>query len=100
MNLRDDFRTARRLSGKEWRLLVEAGGLLVIARLAVWFAPFRELATRLGCGAVGRRALHDVGGWHHVLLGRRPGREEDSAGSLIAFRSKANIPLTGELPVL
>jgi hypothetical protein len=48
MSLRNDFRTARRTSGKEWRLLVEAGGLLVAARLAVWLVPFRRLAAHLG----------------------------------------------------
>ena len=37
-----------RLSWKEWRLLAEAGGLLVVARLAVWFIPFRHLAKGLG----------------------------------------------------
>lgn len=48
MNLRDDFRTARRLSGHEWRLLIEAGALLLLARLAVWLAPFRRVAAYLG----------------------------------------------------
>lgn len=48
MNLREDFRTARGLNGHEWRLLVEAGVSLVVARLAVWFVPFRRVATRLG----------------------------------------------------
>jgi hypothetical protein len=48
MNLRDDLRTARGLKGQEWRLLVEAGALLVVARLAVWFVPFRRVAARLG----------------------------------------------------
>ena len=48
MNLRDDFHTARRLNGQQWWLLVEAGILLVVARLAVWFAPFRRVAARLG----------------------------------------------------
>lgn len=48
MSRRNDTRTARRLSGKEWRLLLEAGGVLVIARLAVWLVPFRRLASRLG----------------------------------------------------
>ena len=48
MNLREDLRTARQTSGKQWRLLVEAGTLLVVARLAVWFVPFRRLASHLG----------------------------------------------------
>ena len=48
MNLRSDLRTARRTSGKEWQLLAEAAGLLAVARLAVWFVPFRRLANHLG----------------------------------------------------
>ena len=48
MNLREYFNAARRLSRHQWRLLVEAGTLLVLARLAVWFVPFRRLATHLG----------------------------------------------------
>lgn len=48
MKLRDDLKTARGLNGRQWRLLVEAGILLVIARLAVWFVPFRRVAARLG----------------------------------------------------
>jgi hypothetical protein len=36
------------LSWKEWRLVVEAGGCLLAARLAVWFIPFRHLAKGLG----------------------------------------------------
>ena len=48
MNLRDDFHTARELNRRQWRLLFEAGILLVIARLAVWFVPFRRVASRLG----------------------------------------------------
>ncbi len=38
----------RRLRWPEWRLLAEATGYLVAARLAVWFVPFRRLATGLG----------------------------------------------------
>jgi hypothetical protein len=49
MNLRSDFRTARRTSGREWRLLVEAGVLLGVARLAVWFVPFRRLPWMSQC---------------------------------------------------
>ena len=48
MSLLDDLRTARRTSAKEWRLLAEAAGFLVVARLAVWVVPFRTLACRLG----------------------------------------------------
>lgn len=48
MNLLSDLRTARRTSAKQWRLLVEAAGVLVASRLAVWFVPFRSLASRLG----------------------------------------------------
>lgn len=36
------------LSWREWRILVEAGGWLVAARLMVWFMPFRRLAKGLG----------------------------------------------------
>jgi hypothetical protein len=36
------------LNWAEWRLLFEAGALLVAARLAVWFVPFRRLAKGLG----------------------------------------------------
>lgn len=36
------------LSWREWRVLVEAGGWLAAARLAVWFMPFRRLAKGLG----------------------------------------------------
>jgi hypothetical protein len=36
------------LSWVEWRLLAEAGVLLVVVRLALWFVPFRRLAARFG----------------------------------------------------
>ena len=54
MNLRSDLRKARQTSPKEWRLLFEAGVLLVVARLAVWFVPFRRLAAHLGDEKVDR----------------------------------------------
>lgn len=85
MNLRSDFRTARRTSGKEWRLLAEAGGLLVVARLAVWFVPFRRLATHLGdemaespaADTEAQRAAAAPIGWAVRTLGRRlPGMSQ------------------------
>ena len=48
MQLRNDFRSVRRLTGQQCRLLIEAGGLLVVARLGVWLVPFRRLAAHLG----------------------------------------------------
>jgi hypothetical protein len=48
MRLRRTFATLWHLSGSEWRILAEAGGWLVAARLAVWFIPFKRLATGLG----------------------------------------------------
>lgn len=48
MRLRADLKTARSLGWPEWRLLAEAVTSLVVARLAVWFVPFRRLAARLG----------------------------------------------------
>jgi hypothetical protein len=36
------------LSWAEWRLLAEAGVCLVVVRLALWFVPFRWLASRFG----------------------------------------------------
>lgn len=79
MNLRSDLRTARRLSGREWRLLAEAGGLLVVARLAVWFVPFRRLASHLGdemaespaSDSEAQRAVTAPIGWAIRTLGRR-----------------------------
>jgi hypothetical protein len=79
MNLRSDLRTARRTSGKQWRLLAEAGGLLVVARLVVWFVPFRSLATRLGeemaespaADTEAQRAAALPIGWAVRTLGRR-----------------------------
>jgi hypothetical protein len=79
MNLRSDLRTARRTSGKQWRLLAEAGGLLVVARLVVWFVPFRSLATRLGeemaespaVDTEEQRAAALPIGWAVRTLGRR-----------------------------
>jgi hypothetical protein len=79
MNLRSDFRTARRTSAKQWRLLTEAAGLLVVARLAVWFVPFRSLATRLGdkmaespaADTEAQRAAAAPIGWAVRTLGRR-----------------------------
>ena len=79
MNLRSDLRTARRTSGKEWQLLAEAGGLLVVARLAVWFVPFRRLATLLGdemaespaADTEEQRAAAIPIGWAVRTLGRR-----------------------------
>jgi hypothetical protein len=79
MNLRNDFRTARRTSAKEWRLLVEAAVLLGVARLAVWFVPFRRLAAHLGdemveSPAVDTEELRAAAlpiGWAVRTLGRR-----------------------------
>ena len=79
MNLRNDFRTARRLSGQQWRLLIEAGGFLVAAQLAVWFVPFRRLAAHLGdemaespaADTAAQRAAAAPIGWAVRTLGRR-----------------------------
>jgi hypothetical protein len=79
MNLRSDFRTARQTSAKEWQLLAEAGVLLGIARLAVWFVPFRRLAAHLGDEMVEsppvdteeQRAAALPIGWAVRTLGRR-----------------------------
>lgn len=79
MNLRNDLETARRTTREEWRLLVEAGGLLVLARLAVWFVPFRRLAARLGKAMAEspeavteeQRAAAAPIGWAVRTLGRR-----------------------------
>ncbi len=79
MNLRSDFRTARQTSRDEWRLLVEAGGLIVVARLAVWFVPFRRLAAKLGDAMAEspeavideQRAAAASIGWAVRTLGRR-----------------------------
>jgi len=67
------------LSGPEWRLLAEAGGWLVAARLAVWFVPFRRLAAGLGDKMVEspaaenevQRATVAPIGWAVQGLGRR-----------------------------
>ncbi len=48
MRLRRTLTAVWRLSGPEWRLLAEATGYLVAARLAVWIVPFRRLAAGLG----------------------------------------------------
>ncbi len=48
MRPRRFFTAVWRLSGSQWRLLAEAGGCLVVARLGVWFMLFRRLASGLG----------------------------------------------------
>ena len=63
----------------EWRLLIEAGVLLGVARLAVWFVPFRRLAAHLGDEMVESPAVDTEGlraaalpiGWAVRTLGRR-----------------------------
>ena len=79
MNLRSDFRTARQTSAKEWQLLAEAGAMLGVARLAVWFVPFRRLAAHLGDERVESPAVDTEEqrmaalpiGWAVRTLGRR-----------------------------
>jgi hypothetical protein len=48
MRLRRIVREISCWSWPEWRLVIEAGGYLVAARVAVWFVPFRRLASDLG----------------------------------------------------
>jgi hypothetical protein len=48
MAVRRTLKVLYHLSSAEWRLLVEAGVLLVAVRLALWFVPFRRLAGRFG----------------------------------------------------
>ena len=79
MRLRRTFKAVWRLSWREWRLLAEAGGCLVAARLAVWFVSFRRLATGLGdkmaeSPAEDTEAQRDRAaliGWAVEALGRR-----------------------------
>jgi hypothetical protein len=79
MRLRRTFTKARRLSWREWRLLADAGGCLVAARLAVWFVPFRRLANGLGDKMAesptedteAQRATAARIGWAVRALGRR-----------------------------
>lgn len=67
------------LSWAKWRLLFEAGALLVAARLAVWFVPFRRLAKGLGKTMVEspvaeteiQRSLATPIGWSVCELGKR-----------------------------
>ncbi len=79
MRRRRIFTAAWRLSWREWRLLAEAGACLVAARLAVWFVPFRRLATGLGDEMAespvevteAQRATVAPIGWAIRRLGRR-----------------------------
>ncbi len=79
MRLRRTFTVAWHLSWLEWRLLAEAGGCLVAARLAVWFVPFRRLAIGLGDKMAespaedteAQRASAALIGWAVPALGRR-----------------------------
>ena len=48
MSARKTLKALWHLSWEEWRLLAEAGVFLVAVRLALWFVPFRRLATRFG----------------------------------------------------
>jgi hypothetical protein len=48
MAARNTLKALWHLSWPEWRLLVEAGLCLVVVRLALWFVPFRRLASRFG----------------------------------------------------
>ena len=79
MRLRRTFTAAWRLGWQDWRLLAEAGGCLVAARLAVWFVPFRRIANRLGDKMAespaedteAQRAAAARIGWAVRALGRR-----------------------------
>ncbi len=79
MRLRRTFKAVRRTTWPQWRLLAEAGGWLVIARLVVWFVPFRRLATRLGdemaespaADTEAQRAAAAPIGWAVRALGQR-----------------------------
>lgn len=79
MRHRRTLTAAWRLSWRQWRLLAEAGGCLVAARLAVWFVPFRRLATGLGDKMAespaedieAQRAAAARIGWAVRALGRR-----------------------------
>lgn len=79
MRLRRTFTKAWHLGWQDWRLLAEAAGCLVAARLAVWFVPFRRLATGLGDKMVEspaedtepQRATATRIGWAVRALGRR-----------------------------
>jgi len=79
MRLRRTLTTVWRLSGPEWRVLVEGTGYLVAARLAVWIVPFRRLAAGLGdemaeSSAEGTEAQQTAVapvGWAVRELGRR-----------------------------
>jgi len=74
-----------RLAVSEWRILAEACACLVAARVAVWFVPFRRLASGLGDkmsvspseDIETHRATSDSIGWAVRALGRRlPGMRQ------------------------
>ena len=48
MTLRKTLAEVRSWAWPEWRLVAEAGAGLGVARVAVWFVPFRRLASGLG----------------------------------------------------
>jgi hypothetical protein len=79
MGRRKTFIVLWHLSWAEWRILFEAGAMLVAARLVVWFVPFRRLAKGLGKTMVEspvaeteiQRSLATPIGWAVRELGRR-----------------------------
>ena len=79
MAVRKTLKVLYHLSWAEWRLLVEAGVLLVAVRLALWFVPFRRLAGRFGKAmevspsteTEAQRASVIPIGWAVVSLGER-----------------------------